>query len=259
MAQRGLLVGVTMNRLPADPERAAYNGRELLYTEESMGRWLIGRGHATVALPFVPAHRDHSACARAQAAHLDALVIHGGADVAPPSYGEQPLRPEWAGDAPRDRYEIACIRACMSRGVPILGVCRGHQILNVACGGTLYQDIAEQVGPEIAHRDAERYHRLDHPVCLEPGSILHGLYGVQHGRVNSVHHQAIKACAPDLEPCAWAPDGVIEGVWHTDPDVWALGVQWHPEFQEPEQRQLLGAHALLEALIEAAYARKVVA
>src|SRR5690554_6811725 len=102
-------------------------------------------------------------------AELDALVIAGGADVWPGSYGERALRPEWEGDRLRDEAEIGLIGAALKLDIPVLGICRGHQVLNVALGGTLFQDISTQVEGALKHRDAERYAKNEHDATLVEG------------------------------------------------------------------------------------------
>jgi putative glutamine amidotransferase len=145
---------------------------------------------------------------------LDALVLQGGADISPSNYGEEPLQPEWAGDRVRDEYEIELFSEFVEAGKPVLGVCRGVQLINVALGGTLYQDLPAQVGVRVAHRDRSIYEANIHEICFEPGSGLARLYaGVQGGRVNSLHHQAVRKLGRDLVVEARsAEDGVIEAI-----------------------------------------------
>ena len=185
---------------------------------------------------------------------LDGLVLHGGADVAPTSYGEEPLRPEWSGDELRDRYEIALVEAAARRRLPLLAICRGQQLLNVALGGTLYQDIETQVDGALRHRCAERYESNDHRVEIAPDSHLSEIYGgIREATINSVHHQAVREPADQLTVEATSPeDGVIEAVRATGESGWyAAGVQWHPEFQDPGDDTLLDPWPLLDDFIAA--------
>ncbi len=211
----------------ADAARPIFTGKTLEYIEQSVAHWVMSQGDLAV---MVPAPENAGRLAD-YAAWLDGLVLMGGSDVWPGSYGEAPLDPRWNGDRIRDEYEIALTRAFVAAGKPVFGVCRGLQLLNVAFGGTLYQDIATQSPTALKHRDAALYDRLFHRVVFEPGTGLAELYAGQPGAtVNSVHHQAIKDLAPDFSVEARCPDdGTIEAVrWQGSSYVAA--VQWHPEF-----------------------------
>ncbi len=247
-----IVIGVTAGWMHGDEQRRRFNGRPLLFLERSMGEWLMGRqGWLPMMIPGVSEAREGRWDPGAYMEVIDGLVVQGGVDVAPESYGERPLRSQWAGDRQRDRYEVALIEAALDRGVPVLGICRGHQILNVALGGSLYQDIATQVGRAVQHTRRELYERNTHRVALVEGSGLAARYGQLEGRVNSVHHQAIKELGQGLEVEARSPeDGIIEAVrWRGD--GYALGIQWHPEFQAEDSQDLLDATVLLEEWEEA--------
>lgn len=246
------LIGITAGWMHADEERSLYNGRPLLYLELSLGAWFLKDGRSLpVMIPAVAPGVDARTGAAEYAERLDGLVLQGGDDVAPQNYGEEPLKPEWAGDAVRDEYELALVQEFLKRDKPILGICRGHQLLNVALGGSLYQDINFQVEGSLAHRDAEAYDDNLHDLVFEPGSRLRELYGVGGGRINSVHHQAIKDVAPGLEVEARsAEDGIVEAVRFTG-ESYAVGVQWHPEFQEPRHGDLLPTEPLMDDFLEA--------
>ena len=134
-------VGVSASFFHADPERAIFRGKTLVYAETSLLRWIMDGGASAWMIP--PPVTGFSAEMLVE--DLDGLVLQGGSDVCPRTYGEEPLRPEWNGDAVRDAYEIALVRAFRAAGKPVLGVCRGMQVLNVALGGSLFQDIQTQV------------------------------------------------------------------------------------------------------------------
>lgn len=259
MVQRGdlPLIGITAGWLHADETRTLYNGRPLLYLELSLGEWFLKDGRSIpVLIPAVGPGVDGKTSAADYAERLDGLVLQGGDDVAPENYGQTPLKPEWAGDGVRDEYELALIREFLKRDKPILGICRGHQILNVALGGTLYQDINYQVEGSLIHRDAEAYDDNLHEVVFERGSKLRQLLGMERGRINSVHHQAIDQVAPGLEVEARsAADGIVEAV-RLRGDSYALGVQWHPEFQEPRHGELVPTKPILDDFIEAIQKRR---
>jgi putative glutamine amidotransferase len=183
---------------------------------------------------------------------LDGLVLQGGNDVAPESYGETALHPDWRGDRIRDRYEIELLNAFIEAGKPVIGICRGCQLINVAFGGTLYQDIPTQRPDAQPHLDMAQYDHQFHDLELVPGTRLAGLYpDVHRAAINSIHHQAIKDLAPDLEVEARAvPDGIVEAVRWRGPG-YVFGMQWHPEFlaqREWHDTQLDGHHILRDFL-----------
>jgi putative glutamine amidotransferase len=184
--------------------------------------------------------------------------------MSPRHYGEEPLRPEWEGDPARDVYEIELVRLCLAANKPLLGVCRGAQVLNVALGGTLYQDIETLHPGARVHRNWEIYDEHAHEISFERGSLLERWYlgKVPDGspRVNSVHHQGLKTLGRDLVIEARSlPDGVVEAVRYEAPDgggAFAYGVQWHPEFIRPGTPGLLDPQILLRAFLDEVNARR---
>lgn len=167
---------------------------------------------------------------RALYERLDGLVFPGGADVAPAEYGEQPIDNLNDVDAPRDRTELVLARWAASEDRPVLGICRGQQLLNVALGGTLYQDLLHQGVTTVHHADDDGRPRnaFIHTVRLDPGSHLAQLIDETTVDVNSLHHQAVKDVAPTLKVTGRAPDGVIEAMESAD-HRFLVTVQWHPE------------------------------
>lgn len=181
---------------------------------------------------------------------LDGLLLPGGEDVAPASYGQ--AQQAWCGriSPERDDVELRLARWAMAGGLPVLAICRGIQVLNVALGGNLHQDIATEV-PGSGKHDWYPDHprdRLSHDVALAPGSRLATLAGTTSLSVNSLHHQALQNVAPGLAVVARAPDRVIEAVEAPD-HPFALGVQWHPEELAANDPR---AQRLFDALAEAA-------
>jgi putative glutamine amidotransferase len=220
-------IGISSCLMHKDPQRPIFKGKALQYTEEKMAMALWRAGAMPVGL--LDLKSDNAALE--QMANMDGLLLQGGADVAPESYGESPLQPAWGGDRERDEHEIRLIEAARNLGKPVLGICRGIQMLNVALGGSLYQDIGTQVKDALIHRDWNRYEDLEHEVRLETGSWASEIYEAKQLLVNTVHHQAIKDLAPGLRATAWAPDGVIEAVeWTREEGPWMAGIQWHPEW-----------------------------
>ena len=160
---------------------------------------------------------------------VDGLVLTGGEDVNPSRYGQQPHpKLKNVSDA-RDSTEIALIREAKRRGTPILAICRGIQVLNVALGGTLIQDIRAQCEGSLDHDDGSPRQSRTHGITVEPGSLTAAALGTTDASVNSLHHQAVKEVSPELKVTARSTDGIIEGLETIDPAWWVLAVQWHPK------------------------------
>lgn len=178
---------------------------------------------------------------------IDGLILTGGADIHPSFYGQIVLERCGEIDEERDRFEMELIRAARGFDLPFLGICRGLQVLNVALGGSLYQDLSYRAGTDPAHMSPrERRGEPAHQVAITPGSRLAHIIGSREVPVTSTHHQIIRDLAPDLAVSAVAPDGVIEAVEGTG--RFLLAVQWHPErmaSRHPEQLPLF--HSLIES------------
>ena len=229
-------IGVSPRLLHPQPGARGVFTKMLHYVEDAIAQWLQSREALLFVLPLSQRAADY---ARA----LDGLVLQGGADISPLAYGEAPLQPEWAGDPLRDRYEIELVRAFSAARKPVLGICRGAQLINVALGGSLHQDLP-------AHR-SDDYDSHAHDVRLEPDSGLARLYGeTGPRRVVSIHHQAIKRLASGLQVEARAEDGVIEAVRGTGAS-YLCAVQWHPEFHGGRHGFLDGG-PLLDEFLQAA-------
>ncbi len=236
--------------------------KTLHYLEQSVAHWVLAKDVLAVMIPAIESEgliQRSEMSLDSYAEHLDGLVLQGGADVAPESYGETPLTPEWSGDRVRDRYEIDLFNAFVAAAKPVIGICRGCQLINVALGGTLFQDIPTQVTQAISHRDADLYERALHEVSLIQGTKLAQMYpGMKQAKVNSIHHQAVKALGRDLVVEAQGvPDGIIEAIrWRGSSYV--FGMQWHPEFlalKSLDTSQLDGSPILNDFLATARAAR----
>lgn len=193
----------------------------------------------------------------------DGVLIPGGGDFPPEMYGEKPLPgfdvERTSYNLRRQKLELAFIRLAAAAGKPILGICRGEQAINVAFGGTLYQDLPTQFGKQLNHRqNPVQRTRATHTVRPAAGSLLHSLVGADQIRVNTYHHQAVKQVAPGFVPSATAPDGLIEAI--ECPEKRILGVQWHPENlasrrtakNEPLSAEAAQSRALFRWLVEQA-------
>ena len=164
---------------------------------------------------------------------MDGILLAGGNDVDPWMYGEAPVQALGDVNPPRDEFETRLIKAAVARKMPVLGICRGIQILNVVLGGTLWQDLPSQYRtaddqPPVLHSQTARGYHRTHSVHVVEGTLLHRMEGDLAFRVNSFHHEAVKAAAPCMRVAAYAEDGVIEAIEHTQLPF-CMGVQWHPE------------------------------
>jgi len=235
---RDPLVGVTTSiSVGQTPERAYVNSAYLHAVQQA--------GGVPVLLPPQLSKSSLERLVRG----LDAVLLTGGGDMDPACFGEAP-HPTLYDVAPsRDALETSVTHMALEKRTPLLAICRGIQVLNVALGGTLYQDVGTDPGTEIQHSQQEGRDQTTHKVTVTPGSRLARVLGADDVEVNSFHHQVIKALGRGLTAVAWAPDQLIEGVELADDSRFVLGIQWHPEHlvggSEPARR-------LFAALIAAA-------
>lgn len=199
---------------------------------------VIQAGGAPVVIPATTDLRVLTAVVQ----DLDGILMSGGGDINPLFVGEEPLPALQDVDTLRDRYDLLLIRLASNRQIPLMGICRGHQMLNAAFGGTLYQDIYSQADTDvIKHSQKMAREEASHTVHLEDGCVI---------AVNSFHHQAVKDVAPEFVQTAVAPDGINEGMRHPEKSVFS--VQWHPEamaIHGDEEAQALFNHFIEEARI----------
>jgi len=234
------LIGVSTSiTVDKTPERAYVNSTYLHAIQEA--------GGVPVPLPPQLGPRALSVIAR----ELRGLLLTGGGDIDPALFGEAPHASLCDVAPSRDTLEAATIRTALDRRLPILAICRGIQVLNVALGGTLHQDVGTDPGTEIRHSQEAPRDQPTHKVTVLPGSRLAQVLGVDEVEVNSMHHQAVKALGQGLIPVAWAPDQIIEGLELDDPERFVLAVQWHPEELVPHSEP---ARRLFSALVDAARA-----
>jgi putative glutamine amidotransferase len=225
-------IGVTTRRL-------ATGGLSLDVTERAYSEALSKAGGAPRLLPCAPT--GHTSLAG-----LRGLLFTGGGDVAPECYGATRSDQTGGVDEERDTWEIELVHWALEAGLPVLGICRGCQIINVACGGTLIQHLpAITAQPHLIPHPRDQ---VAHPIRIRPDSLLSELQGSAGIGVNSIHHQAIEEIGQDLQATAWAEDGVIEAVEDAGHSV--LGVQWHPE----NLLQLSSHRVIFHWLVQAATA-----
>lgn len=198
-------------------------------------------------IPVVLPPIGHADAVQTVVSSLDGLVLSGGSDLDPGYYGEDPI-PELSVTLPeRDAFEMVLVEEALKRGIPVLGICRGLQVLNVALGGTLFQDIPAQLGNDVLkHRQDTPKWQPTHEVEIDSRSWVAGIMECGILKVNSYHHQSIKDLASGLVISARSSDGIIEAVESRDfSERWLVGVQWHAEAmrdQGAEHRNLFEAH-----------------
>jgi putative glutamine amidotransferase len=174
---------------------------------------------------------------------IDGLIVAGGGDIAPDAYGGRAHETIYMVNPERDSFELDLVRAALERpALPVLGICRGMQVLNIVLGGDLTAHVPDEFGEQVAHRLPPRV-PTTHPVRIELAGAFGEIFSESELPVCSWHHQAVRTLGKGLRPSAWAPDGVIEAV-SLDGHPFALGVQWHPEMQaaeDPRQARLFEA------------------
>jgi len=214
------LVGLPTLAIPPGPKPPRFG------INQSYVRALVAAGCAPVLIPVL----DDDERLRAIYERLDGIVLPGGADIAPGEYHEEPIGDLNVVEAARDRTELMLARWAFDDDLPVLGICRGQQVLNVALGGSLWQDLRYQAVTSVEHSDADGRARnaLTHRVRLDPDSRLAQLIDETDIQVNSLHHQAVKTIAPQLRVTGKSDDGVIEALESSD-RRFVIAVQWHPE------------------------------
>ena len=246
-------IGLSACIFHPDSERPIFKGKSLLYAEESMFGWVAEHGGLPVCLPRPILGLSNDDILDG----VDGILLQGGVDMSPSSYSEAPISETWLGDKARDDYEIALVLRALERKIPVLAVCRGVQVLNVALGGSLYQDLQTQIPESREHRNADVYDALHHDIELMPDGMLSDIYqGHSRVRVNSVHHQGLKSVSEKLKVEAVSvEDEVVEGVSLADPTSWCVGVQWHPEFIDSRFPDLLDRGPLMREFLGACKAK----
>lgn len=225
------VVGVTCSTITAEGVR-----------KQALNRTYVRALEAVGVVPIILPVTDRNASIDRLLGIVDGLLFTGGVDIAPERYGQSPIPELGEVDTDRDAAEIPLMRAAISQDLPILCICRGIQLLNVATGGALYQDVRadgvtthdHQQTNHGAPRDA-----LTHTVHVEPGSRLREIVGESEIRTNSLHHQSLRDLGMGVQATAFADDGVVEGA-EIPGNRWVVAVQWHPEetapFDEPSKR-----------------------
>ena len=253
--RRTLRIGVSARIFHPEPGSTGLRSKNLQYLEESIAQWVMSRDVLVFMVPTVNTNgllHPSNITLRHYARHLDGLVLQGGADVSPQTYSEAPTRPEWNGDRARDLYELELLHEFVDAGKPVLGICRGCQLINVAFGGTLYQDVATNVPDALAHVNSE-YDAHRHAIVFPQGSSLSRMFPkLERPIVNSIHHQAVKDLGRDIVIEAMSdPDGIVEAIRYQRASF-VMGLQWHPEFHRAGGVDLLDCTPILDEFLRAA-------
>lgn len=208
---------------------------------------VVDAGGLPLLLPSLPPDT-----AAAYLARIDGLLLSGGVDIDPIHYGQEPAPKLGLVDPVRDEFEMALMKGARDAGMPVLAICRGIQLMNVAFGGTLIQDIPSSVKVPSKHdQDTLQPDALGHSVDIESGTRLHEIAGVERTRVNTFHHQAVDRVAEGFVVSARSLDGVIEGL--EDPShPYCIGVQWHPERRSEDAMTRRLFRSVVEAAAQAA-------
>lgn len=227
------LIGLTSSRglHNVDEELKFPNHNSIMSVSEAYTAAILRSGGFPVIIPMGLSQESLATAMQ----RLDGLLFTGGGDVHPGRYGN-PIHPLVSGiDDDRDEVEFKLLKECLRLDKPFLGICRGLQMINVAMGGTLYEDLWSQRQGSQKHRysgDTERRY-LAHPVQIEENSTLHSIVEKSVAEVNSLHHQGVRQLAPGLRPSAYAPDGLVEA-FELPGHSFGLAVQWHPEWLPTE-------------------------
>lgn len=191
----------------------------MAYTEA-----ILSAGGIPVILPLSLSEEDMTEVVTA----FDGFLFTGGPDVSPFAFGEETLKGCGTINQARDELELPLFRKVYAAKKPVLAICRGIQVMNIALGGDIYQDIASQFSTTLQHSQESPAHTPVHSVMVEENSLLSTITGKEVLRINSFHHQAVRKLPTDFAICATAPDGIIEAIYGLS-HPFALGVQWHPE------------------------------
>lgn len=238
-----LKIGITPSFFYPNLHPHVHGKKILTFVENDLINYIASAGNLPILIPELKYNLLASFMKE-----LQAIIFQGGADISPQFYGQDPIENgKWPGDAYRDNYEIQILKIALDLGIPILGICRGFQLINVFFKGTLFQDLAIQTKSQIPHRDEEKYDKLYHSISFSKGSLLESLYKSSPLLVNSIHHQGIHLLAQDLVVEAFCPeDNLVEAFRHKNSNHFIFGVQWHPEFSHTLGDKILDPNPLLD-------------
>lgn len=218
-------------------------GRERVFVGQDYIKAIVQAGGIPIVLPIIESEESIFK----QIDLIDGLMLSGGYDIDPHLFGEEPHHLLEATYRERDLCEMALVRAAAQKKIPVLGICRGLQLINVTFGGSLYQDLTASNKDLFQHRQKTNIHQGTHTVDLEKGTMLEKIYNQKSIRTNSLHHQSVKNLADGFIINARSRDGIIEGIEKMD-QSFILGLQWHPELMFEVDAE---TRALFRAFIDA--------
>lgn len=253
-AVKPLLIGLSPRLLHKTPDGFEIKSKTIQYLEQSLAHLIAKHGGLVFMVPSLESSgllEKDDLNVHQYAEILDGLVLQGGVDISPTVYGEEPIEimAKHQIDPIRDRYELKLLKAFVTRNKPVLGICRGFQLMNVFKGGTLFQDLPTQLPSNLTHFKSELYEKLTHAVDIEPGGLLQSMYP-SGGEIVSIHHQGVKKLGHGLQVEARSPDGLVEAFSSTT-DAFFVGVQWHPEFHIDDEARFLSSEPLVKKFLEA--------
>lgn len=205
-------------------EGGLFAGYRRSYVNQDYVESVINAGGIPYIIPF----NTDTSVTMEQIKNVDGLILSGGHDVYPLIYGEEPKQALGETFPERDYFDITLLKGAMELNKPILGICRGHQIINCGNGGSLHQDLSYNKDLYIKHSQATKWNIPTHTITVEKGSFLEDIYG-NEGVVNSFHHQIVNNVAPGFKVIATSKDGGVEAIEKIDENHFIVGIQWHPE------------------------------
>lgn len=206
-------------------ENRLFAGYRLSFISQDYVESVIEAG----AIPYIIPFNTDTSVAVEQIKNIDGLILSGGHDVFPLIYGEEPMQALGETFPERDYFDITLLKTAIELNKPVLGICRGHQLINAANGGTLYQDLSYNKELFIKHSQATKQNIPTHTITIEKNSFLEDVFEGTSGIVNSFHHQIINKAADGFKVIAYTKDGGIEAIEKIDDNNFIVGVQWHPE------------------------------
>ncbi|MFN8670578.1 MAG: gamma-glutamyl-gamma-aminobutyrate hydrolase family protein [Candidatus Sericytochromatia bacterium] len=237
------IIGISANLLRAE-KRTLYQNMALYYAEENIVKLIEKNGHTPLILPLL---QDYEKNAVNFINIIDGLILSGGTDISCSLYNEELKNEKWKGDLERDLFEIKLLEEAKKQNKPVLGICRGFQLINVAYGGSLFQDIQTMRSNSYEHRNQEKYEKNSHAAIVLKDTWLFNLLKTEKIIINSVHHQGIKKLGKKLEVLALSNDNLIESIKAIDADF-VLGIQWHPEWMDDKDISKKVFYAFLDKI-----------
>lgn len=253
------IIGLSPRLLRKIPVELGFRGKTLQYLEQSVAHWVMAHSAIPVMIPTVvrdAVTTELPVDVQDYANSMDGLILQGGADIHPSCYGQTPNYPDFETDVVRDQFELELLSAFVAAKKPVLGICRGMQLINILFGGSLHQDVVDAGVASHVHVMKEAEENYRHGLQLVEGGWLSQQHdGLLEAQVNSIHHQGVDKLGEGLSIEAYSQDGVIEAIRH-QAHAFIVGVQWHPEFHGSRYPDLLSPDPLMAAFIDEAVRQK---